>query len=254
LLAAASLAIAACQPVPQPFRPDAKPAETGSLHDRGPRAGLIVPPVAGLPGNRGQRLADAMADALRAEDVAASSRAVHRQAWLLQGLGEGGGVLWRLVDPRGLNRGERRLAAEVDRAAIGALLDLIAATESSLGARLPALSVAPGSGAPGDGDTALAEAMRRALTALGVEVHAGPRPGAPVLRAAVAMTPAGADDQRVEIDWVLRDAAGAELGAAKQSNLVPRGSLDGRWGAVAALAAEAGAEGVIEILQSLGGR
>ena len=53
---------------------------------------------------------------------------------------------------------------------------------------------------------------------------------------------------RVNINWVILEIDGRELGRLEQSNLVERGRLEAGWGSVAFLVAEAGADVLADIL------
>jgi len=103
------------------------------------------------------------------------------------------------------------------------------------------------SGAPGDGNLALVRAMRRILRASGVPLAAEMTAESYVLAGAVAME-AEARQQRVIIDWTLFAPDGEEIGTVTVDNLVPAGSLDGPWGAVAEAATAGSAEGMLQLI------
>jgi hypothetical protein len=103
------------------------------------------------------------------------------------------------------------------------------------------------SGAPGDGNTALAEALQRELSRQGVSLSDAPGSSYRVEgRVAVGTTKDG--KQPVQIDWRVRDAQGKSLGTVSQKNEIPPGSLDGEWGKTADAAAAAAAQGIIKLL------
>ncbi len=60
--------------------------------------------------------------------------------------------------------------------------------------------------------------------------------------------------QRVEIQWVLKNAAGDERGRIVQLNEVPAGSLNGYWGDVAVVVAQEASGGVRDALLTQTGR
>lgn len=270
------LVAAACQPLPQPNRPDAKSREFGGLLDLGPRAGLVVAPVGGFQGDVGSRFADALALSLQSMEVAASARKSHRSSYLLIGEVRASpperGLTrivfgWRVIDPRGLD------VARADQVEIlqesqwppndGARLKALAAGAAEVVGRLigldpdvpaptsgAAIAVEAVVGAPGDGNRALVAAMRKALRVHGARVSETPGDAVYALRGAVRIKDAGRDRQRVEIDWTVYTASGEEVGTSSQANFVPLGTLDSRWGAVAEAAAEAGTEGVLHIVKA----
>lgn len=104
------------------------------------------------------------------------------------------------------------------------------------------------SGAPGDGNGALALAMRRILREQGVPLAAELTAEAYVLAGAVAMESETRQQQRVTIDWTLFAPDGEEIGTVTVSNLVPAGSLDGAWGPIADAASAGSAEGMLQLI------
>lgn len=104
------------------------------------------------------------------------------------------------------------------------------------------------SGAPGDGNGALARAMRRILRDQGVPLTADLAAESYVLAGAVAMESETRQEQRVTIDWTLFAPDGEEIGTVTVSNLVPAGSLDGAWGPIADAASAGSAEGMLQLI------
>jgi len=107
-------------------------------------------------------------------------------------------------------------------------------------------------GAPGNGDRLMAEAMKLVLTSENLSVPVDllemRRPGAFVIEARTKKTAKGAGVESISITWTVKSADGDVLGNVAQNNDVARGSLDGDWGDIAFYAAEAAAEGIINIL------
>ncbi len=54
--------------------------------------------------------------------------------------------------------------------------------------------------------------------------------------------------QSIRIDWLVLDPNGKKLGTVSQQNTIPKGSLNGPWGAIADAAAGAAAAGIIKLL------
>jgi hypothetical protein len=103
-------------------------------------------------------------------------------------------------------------------------------------------------GAPGDGKTALAEALRSELSRSGITVAENAAPGAFRIEGRVAMGQATSGKQPIQIDWQVKDPAGKRLGTVSQKNEIPQGSLDGAWGQTADAAAAAAAQGIVKLL------
>lgn len=109
--------------------------------------------------------------------------------------------------------------------------------------------VPPVTGAPGDGQTALAEAMKRHLTQQGVKLAEGRVAGAFTVTGSVQMGAAEGGEQPITIRWFVKDPSGKSLSnAVVQRNKVPAGSLDGAWGPIADMAAGEAAKKIAELL------
>jgi hypothetical protein len=108
------------------------------------------------------------------------------------------------------------------------------------------------SGAPGDGGTALVNALRQAMIRQGIAPAEAGAVGGYMIVGAVRVSAAERDQDQVEIDWSLLAPDRAKLATISQRNLVPKGRLDGPWGEIAAFAAEGGASGLALALRRLG--
>jgi hypothetical protein len=129
-------------------------------------------------------------------------------------------------------------APRVQPAAVGG-----AATQT-LSALVPTVT-----GAPGDGSSSLATALRTELTRGGLPV-APNAPGAYRVEGVVRLGAAKADgNQPIQIDWHVKDQAGGRVGTVTQKNEVPQGSLDGQWGEAANAAASAAAQGILKLVR-----
>lgn len=104
-------------------------------------------------------------------------------------------------------------------------------------------------GAPGDGEQSLTEAMRRYLRQAGVKLVDNGGPNAYTVRGSVQMGNAEGGQQPITIRWLVVDPSGKAMEkAVVQRNKVPEGSLDGSWGQVADLAASEAARSVAKLL------
>lgn len=110
-------------------------------------------------------------------------------------------------------------------------------------------AVIPVTGAPGDGNIALTQAMRKALLSNGVTVENNPAIAA--YRIEGVVTPVGApqdNKQAVQLVWTIKDANGNNQGGLQQDNNIDLATLNGKWGLMAEDAASAAAQGLIKLL------
>ncbi len=109
-------------------------------------------------------------------------------------------------------------------------------------------------GAPGDGEQALTEALIRLFKLNDVYIQTQPGPGRFHVMGAVEVGPAtDPTRERVTLLWRVLTEDGEELGRLTQENEIPAGMLDGRWGDTAYAVAEGALAGVGEILVRKGG-
>ncbi|MBE0530642.1 MAG: hypothetical protein IH626_07410 [Rhodospirillales bacterium] len=268
----ALLMVAACGPLPQPFEHNAQ----GSAYPLAELAiDVRVAPIAGLSAPTGEALARAVAENLGAYGVTATSRPGTASRFVLQGVYAGPAaetstdttILWTLFDADGEPTGIHAQAVEgpfaADPGAIWSAGQQPAKALAALvgaDAELPATGsnvhrgvfLAEIAGAPGDGNTALATALRHALEGgpFGLAETAGD--ATHVVRGIVTADPPKDGNQRIAIEWHVTTPDGREVGEANQENTIPAGRLDRRWGGIAGLAAQAAAEGITEILQRVG--
>ena len=139
-------------------------------------------------------------------------------------------------------------------AALGWLLGLLApppATAAATGAagsgEGPSAYVSV-AGAPGDGEQALAAALTRRLSAIGVKEATAFEANVYDVQGTVRVTPAPGGKQTVIIVWVVFGPDGNQLGVTRQTKDVRKGSLDKRWGGAADAAAAAAAGDIAKLL------
>ena len=107
------------------------------------------------------------------------------------------------------------------------------------------------SGAPGDGNDALALALAQVLRQYQVTVEAKPGPGIYSTKATVSVTNKDAQTQTVRIEWRLLGPAGQSYGKVEQENDVAAGSLT-VWGDTAVYAAAGAGDGLVALMEQLG--
>ncbi len=283
LVLAALLALPGCGDLPQPFL--GRPGAMASRLSQPPPSRLSIPaPTESLLPDAGANAwAGAIAEALVAEEIpAAASPNGRRGDWSLllsaevhgrdvvptytvrnpagvaQGFSEGAPVPaadWASGNPTVLK------AAAVQAApGVASLLQKIEAARqlsdpNSLMNRPSRVYFAGVTGAPGDGNTSLAQQMQTRLTGLGLVVQDTPRGADFALRGEVKTALGAKGAIRIELQWVVAngDEAAAERGRVVQLNEVPPGSLDHYWGDVAVVVATEAASGVRDVILNSGG-
>jgi hypothetical protein len=143
--------------------------------------------------------------------------------------------------------------ASADAGTIASLLTSIEAARqrsdpNSLLNRPAKLFVKGVTGAPGDGDHSLARNLSQELPKLGEVVTEDPDQADFTVRAEVRTAQGKNGTTRVEIQWIVTDAAGRERGRIIQLNEVPPEAVADLWGDVAAAAAHEAAGGVREVV------
>ena len=104
-------------------------------------------------------------------------------------------------------------------------------------------------GAPGDGKTALSDAMKKALGRQGVKLSSAGGAGTYKIQGQVELGAVSNGQQPITIRWVVIDPAGKQMEkTVVQNNKISAGSLDGAWGEVAEQAAGAAASEVSKLL------
>jgi len=116
------------------------------------------------------------------------------------------------------------------------------AAPGALVASIPAVT-----GAPGDGNAALANAMRQELQQAGVN-SASPGQKGYTVAGKVTAGPVKDGKQSIKIDWRVTDPAGGLLATVSQNNDIQAGALDGSWGNIASDAAQGAASRIKQLI------
>jgi hypothetical protein len=122
------------------------------------------------------------------------------------------------------------------------------ATATAVSPKSAGVLVQAVSGAPGDGQRSLTVALKKRLYAGGVKLANGPAVNVYTVKGSVKLVEASGGKQSIRIDWQVLDPSGRKLGTVSQQNTIPKGSLNGPWGAIADAAAGAAADGIIKLL------
>ena len=263
------LLVAACGPLPRPFQPPAGSA-ANPLTVPEEMIRVRVETVEDLGEPAASKLAAAAVAALAGLDIPASARPSGASRYVLKGrLVEPLRIEWTLADSAGRPLGTRsqsleaadleagpaddpRLRASADVVARGLAGWIEPEAPSGPAAKPGGLAIGAVTGAPGDGNASLTRSIRLALKTTDVPVVDPPAEALFRLDATVAVEPAVAGRQRVQIAWILVNAAGAPLGRITQDNTLPQGSFDGAWGRLAAEIAAAAAPGIAEAVGRAG--
>lgn len=269
------LSLAACGDLPEPFL--GNPGATARRLAQPLTPVLAVPPGTDtlLPDAANQELAKQVAAALVATEVPAIVRTPEKTDWRVitkaQQQGDSITPVFSVEDPKGKEQGSaegekvplqewanadpalmQQVAAEAGPR-IGAVLTSIRiahdkADPHSLYNRPAKVLVADVTGAPGDGDDALTRQMRARLAVLGPVVLTSPTGADFVVQGQVKVVPIPKDQQRVEIQWIVKTGSGDERGRVVQLNNIPAGTLDHYWGDVAVVVASEASNGVNDVI------
>ena len=258
-------ALAACQPVPKPFSHGAAPpSDLLTLTDA---QGITVLPVTDRNGEPLEQLTDRMVQALHERNVPATYGGNSRSSYLLLGNlstpPAAPVLIWTLQTQQGDEVGKVVQPLEntvgtppkftnpttFDRsaAALATLIQDDPPNESIL----PAVHIGEVAGAPGDGNSRLRAAMEQLLPRTGLELAPQADSDSLIVTGAVTVDAPRGGEQKVEIEWTVRDPFGIEVGTIAQARPVPAGSLDSNWGLVANEAALAGAVAVAEMVRQI---
>jgi hypothetical protein len=271
------LLIAACQPLPHPFADDRPPPALLRVRDS---ISVSVAPVTGTPHAAAARLPAVMASALLKHDIPASNKTASISSYQLFGRiaelrpqkgAPSLAAIWRLYDAKGRAVGERQArvplavaggaggaatdaaieqlaALSADRLAPLLVDDMPAAKPVDKGAGRPRVAIEKISGAPGDGNTALARALAAVLPGDGIAiVGASDKPDL-AIDGAVTLTPGSGGKEHVALVWHVHRPGGGDIGTVGQQNDVPEGLLDGKWGDLAYNIAIAASDGIIQLV------
>ena len=272
---AALMALAACGNLPQPFA--GNPGTTALRLAQPPPARLVVVPpdqqIMASPAGTG--FASDIAAALVDRDVPAFAEMPHAGDWrLVIGVQpEIGGIVptFTVQNPAGIAQGTAEgspldasslnavsspvLHQTITDAAskVAALLTRIEAQRqlsdpNSLRNRPAKVAFSGVSGAPGDGNTALARQFRADMTLVGEPLQEGSVDADFTVLGRVIVTPTAGNREQVEIQWIVHDAKGGEAGKVSQLNEIPAGTLDHYWGDVAVVVAQEAAGGVRDVI------
>jgi len=270
------LALVGCGDLPEPFLGNPGPVGRILAQPPAPRLAVAPPGNALLPDAGSKALAGDLARALQAQAVPAVAGEPGRTDWRLVATAamQGTAVVptFTVVDPQGKDRGHTDGAPVPAAAWAGAspamlqqsataaapkiaslLTDIQTMQEmadpNSLYNRRAKVDVAQVTGAPGDGDVSLTRQMRTRLALLGPAVQTTSGGADFTVQGQVHAVPIAGHKQRIEIQWIVKNAKGQELGRVIQLNEIPAGTLDHYWGDVAVVVATEASGGVNDVIR-----
>ncbi|MDA0704824.1 MAG: hypothetical protein O3A96_16540, partial [Proteobacteria bacterium] len=276
LLAILLPVLAACPPPPQPFAHGGAVREEERVLLAMPDSqGILVREAEGVEPELAARIAEAMADALAAANVPASTTDSNSGSYFLVSriaaspidanetrllilwelLDHDGGLVGRhlqheTVTQRAWSQGRNSVVHQITEGAaaqVAAFIQDEASGAEAVADVRPIVAIMPVEGAPGDGDQQLPRAIRYFLERAGYEVTDDLSEARAVILGTVQTSPPRAGAQKVDMTWSVMTPEGAEVGVVNLDNTVPAGALDGRWGETAYAAAGGAAEGIAAI-------
>ncbi len=271
--------LGSCGPLPRPFQPEG--TKENALLTLKDGAGVVVLAPESELVTEPQAWAEAMAEALREQDVPASTQQGNAGSRYLfshvteitePSKAKTISVLWDLYAPDGKLAGSyvqetglspeafRRSSLAAKQSSIQKAAEQLAAlagtkprtTRSIPGYPDARIHVPPFGDVPGDAATSLRNAIVAELTDARFPVIGKAGANDLLLLCEVSLGPVEAGRQKATIVWRLRSVKdGEELGVIDQSNIILAGSLDGAWGPTARDIARGAREGILELFRQL---
>jgi hypothetical protein len=276
----ALVAVTGCGDYPEPFLGNPGGAAMQLRQPPDPRLAIPTPQTALLSDGASQQFAVALAQRLQQAEVPAYAQPASRTDWRLvvsaqdhgqnvvpiytvlnpqgqpQGSVQGKPVetaAWAAATPGTLTQAAADAAPDIDSLLTSIEMGIMRADPNSLYNRVAKVEVPTVTGAPGDGDFALTKEMRDKLAALGPHVQTSEAGSDFVVQGQVRMVPIAGGQQRVEIQWIIKNAKAREVGRVIQLNNIPAGTLDHYWGDVAMVVAQQASGGVNEVIRRQSG-
>lgn len=285
MLALLALAVTACQPLPQPFQPDASKKVANPLLKLADRSGVVVRPVQGMPENSGGVLAREMAAALVARNLPAFTEGGNASNLVLTGQAIAAPrssarsairVIWRISDRNGIQRGEHALDIAARKTAwtqgsptllreiaqksarkIAEIVQGPAERDQTANGVKRTLHVWKIDGAPETAGALLRSELETALRRQALRVSSRMRDDSVLIVGTVKLAPAppgtpGIEGQReLSLEWAVMSADGRDLGKLRQKNAVAAEALENDWPKIARVIALGAAQGIGDVLRKI---
>lgn len=278
------LVMAACGPLPRPFKPD-QDSSANPLVGEVAAKGVWIEPIDGVSPPMSKMLTESLVKGFEIYGLHAFTGDNVNGRFRLKGRAEINDkdptlpyivlINWTLYNYQGeaienetqgvpgsrhdWEYGSPKIVADVGENGSEILASLIAKYDElesfgaqPVGPKLAGLWVKPIEKAPGDGNVSLTRAIKAAIKGAGIAVAPERRFAEFVLEGNVSLSPHDDKLERVKIIWAVMTPEGREIGRATQQNLVDTGTFKGPWGEVAAMVAGAALEGIQGVLQAAG--
>ncbi|WP_147300939.1 hypothetical protein [Aestuariispira insulae] len=257
LLLLAVLMQSGCGKLPRPFQTqELEEKQANNLLAIRSGRGVLVAVPEGAPDDLvAQGLAEDLKEGLHRLDVLASTDAEKVHNLILSGLLDHDGqtvrLAWVLRDYNDITRGKGVVAAKAGDAdwrqgREGLLEDLSGqvaakvaqilkpaayeAASKAVEVKQARVAVTEVIGAPGDGNLSLARSLRHHLRTAGLPFTEDSGQAAVHVSGMVSLEPLDGRTDAITLTWIFSKPEGGELARINQSNQIPHGSLDGRWG------------------------
>lgn len=272
-------ALAGCQPLPQPFQPDTDRKISNPLLKLPDRSGIVVRPVAGMPGDSGAALAREMADALINRNLPAFTGNGNRSSLILTGRAiprsRGSArseirLIWKISNHDGLQTGEHVLDIAARKSAwtkgspsllrdmavksAGKIANLIqgpAEIDRTANRTKRTLHVWRVDGAPETAGALLRAELESSLRRRSLRVSSKMRDDSIVIVGTVSLKPGTKDRRALSLEWSVMSPDGTVLGKLHQKNSVSPTDLENNWPAIARNIATGAAEGIGNVLNKV---
>lgn len=284
LVSAVAAGLAGCH-LPQPFR--GEPGRMGAILSAPPpaRLAVTVSPNALLDDHAASVWAHDTTDALLGQSIPAEIGTPHPGDWRLRldarlagrsvvpsyvvltptgavkGHRDGAAVpaaAWSAGDAQVLHQVAEAAAPQIVTTLTGLRSAEMRADPNSLINRPARIFFSGVSGAPGDGNRALADELRLLLPDAKDQLVSSAAKADYAVSCTVSVAPATASPQgrvqKTEIVWRVKPASGVEAGAVTQLHDVPAGSLDHAWGDIALAVVTEAAPGIRTVIDNHSGR
>ena len=276
-LALMALSVAACGPLPRPFKTAAE-APPNPLVIEAAALGVWVQPLDGTSLPMSKLLGESIVEGFKRLGIRATQNESTNSRYQLKGKAKLNQddpsipyvmvIEWTLFDFDGniigianegvpgsrkeWDFGSPMVITEIGNSAPALIAAMIGDDEKALEPARPLLAglwIDPIEHAPGDGDISLTRAIKIAIKGAGVNLARDRGHAEFVLRVRVSLDPPIDRLERVEIVWSVLTSDGREIGIARQENLVEVGTFSGAWGEVASIVAAAALKGIEGIIQ-----
>jgi len=274
-----ALAVAACQPLPQPFRPNASKKIANPLVRLGNQFGVVVRPVEGMPADSGTAMAREMATALIDHNLPAFLKDGTSSSLVLTGQAIAKlrdstrsqiRIIWRLSERNGRQRAEYVLhiaalksawirsspsllrgIAQQSAGKIAKFFQNPSERDQTAGRLKRTLHVEKIVGAPETAGALLRSELETALRRQALRVSSKTRKSAVVIVGTVSLATGAKELRQLSVEWVLMSAASRDLGKLRQKNLVTIDALENDWPKIARGIALNAAQGIGDLLKKI---